>query len=584
VDLPRATPDRRGRKRALAALGGAAGAVALLSVAEVLPPIGLVLLGFTAAVAGRTTPLQATAMTAIAVVVTAAALVVLPVTPRHTALALAAIVALPLVVLVTHAQARAADRARRVLARREAHLAAVVDLVDHAVGVIGRDRQVLMANRAAERILRFGGERAGQAPAERLSELEWLDASGAPLAPAEHPIDQGLAGTEVSDVRLGVRGPDGAVVWADVWTHLVPDERGTEAVVLVLRDVTGAVHAAERAEDESAVLRHRARHDALTGLANRHHLLERLDEARPVDGDRRATGLLYIDLDGFKSVNDTWGHVVGDEVLVQVGLRLRATSRHADVAARLGGDEFVRLCTGLDPELAELELVRTAARTEAILAEPYQTSAGSLRIGASVGWALARPGERLGVDVLDRADGAMLAAKRHRRTAAGRSGAGLAPRPVGRTGSASGGGDLMTANGADGPAARTVRVFVVDDDPAMRLLATRIIETSGGGLAVAGEAGDGMTAVERILADPPDLVLCDVMMPGMDGPAVVTAVQARAPDQPFVFWSATSTPALERHRQALGVPFVPKERLEDLPDVLRHLGGAGIRPRAQGSP
>jgi diguanylate cyclase (GGDEF)-like protein len=116
-------------------------------------------------------------------------------------------------------------------------------------------------------------------------------------------------------------------------------------------DVTARVEAEQR-------LVHLAGHDALTGLANRATLRDRLQAAVHQDVGGRAAAVLYLDLDGFKAVNDAHGHAVGDRVLVEVSERLRGVLRETDLLARLGGDEFVVLLGDLDP----LDAARVADR------------------------------------------------------------------------------------------------------------------------------------------------------------------------------------------------------------------------------
>src|SRR5207248_5065152 len=97
-------------------------------------------------------------------------------------------------------------------------------------------------------------------------------------------------------------------------------------------------------------LRHQAYHDTLTGLANRLHLLEAIE--RELERDKGLTSVLYLDLDRFKTVNDTWGHSAGDELLSEFARRLAASMRAQDLAARLGGDEFAVLVREADAEAA----------------------------------------------------------------------------------------------------------------------------------------------------------------------------------------------------------------------------------------
>jgi diguanylate cyclase (GGDEF)-like protein len=174
-------------------------------------------------------------------------------------------------------------------------------------------------------------------------------------------------------------------------------------VGLCLARFLGAVR--EQARTQQSLV-HLAGHDALTGLANRRALGSMLS------GRLDGSVLLYLDLDGFKAVNDEHGHAAGDAVLVEVARRIRGQVRPGDLCARLGGDEFAVLCAGLAPA-AVREL---AERLEHALSEPIVAAGTVVRVGASVGTALAEDAAD-GDDLLSRADHAMFAIKRSRRDA-----------------------------------------------------------------------------------------------------------------------------------------------------------------------
>jgi diguanylate cyclase (GGDEF)-like protein len=178
---------------------------------------------------------------------------------------------------------------------------------------------------------------------------------------------------------------------------------------LCLRDVTQRV--AEEADVARAeeVLRRQARFDALTGPANRYELEERLAQALADTHDGQLA-CVVVDLDGFKPINDSFGHAVGDEVLAAVAARLKSAvrdrqGRALDTVARLGGDEFVILTsTSRASPSAIVERVRDA------LAGPITTTAGPLSIGASVGIATSLA-DGDAADLLRRADKAMFRSK-----------------------------------------------------------------------------------------------------------------------------------------------------------------------------
>ena len=121
---------------------------------------------------------------------------------------------------------------------------------------------------------------------------------------------------------------------------------------------------------------------------------------------------MFIDLDGFKPVNDRLGHLAGDAVLVEVARRLEHELRGADTVARLGGDEFTVLCESVASSDGGVALAR---RLAAALGMPYETQAGIAQLSAAIGIAVADPRSEDGAALLRRADAAMYAAKREGR-------------------------------------------------------------------------------------------------------------------------------------------------------------------------
>jgi diguanylate cyclase (GGDEF)-like protein/PAS domain S-box-containing protein len=187
-----------------------------------------------------------------------------------------------------------------------------------------------------------------------------------------------LAGDRTAyDMDCRILRSDGAVVWTHLTANAVRDDRGDIALVIGLyEDVTERRHITEQ-------LRHQATHDPLTGLPNRVRLLEEVDELIRRAGPGERLGLAFLDLDGFKGVNDTLGHQAGDELLAEVARRLLgATDPRRHVVARMGGDEFVLLFPGTDgpePMVAVVEAVLAAVR------RPIVLDGHSLTVTASAG-------------------------------------------------------------------------------------------------------------------------------------------------------------------------------------------------------
>jgi diguanylate cyclase (GGDEF)-like protein len=153
-------------------------------------------------------------------------------------------------------------------------------------------------------------------------------------------------------------------------------------------------------------LRHLAGHDALTGVANRAEFRDRLAKALAIG--ERDVAVAFCDLDDFKPINDSYGHHVGDAVLVEVAARLRACLRTGDELARVGGDEFTVLLRNVPDEAAARHV---ADRLLAALGDPFDVEGAKADIGLSVGIALAETGTTADA-LVDRADEALYAVKR----------------------------------------------------------------------------------------------------------------------------------------------------------------------------
>lgn len=164
-------------------------------------------------------------------------------------------------------------------------------------------------------------------------------------------------------------------------------------------------------QDSHRTLTHRATHDALTGLANRAALTERLAASFASGSDLRThhEGLLFIDIDDFKDVNDSFGHEGGDELLVQLAARLRASVRSHDLVARLGGDEFAVVVLNNDDGTPATGPV--AERIYETLSEPFRIGDHELTVSVSIGVAQRSAETADAAELLRQADSAMYAAK-----------------------------------------------------------------------------------------------------------------------------------------------------------------------------
>ncbi len=232
-----------------------------------------------------------------------------------------------------------------------------------------------------------------------------------PVTAMRHPLDApgtwesftALINGDRRDLR--VEKPyyraDTSELWADIVVSVIRDKHGTAQLWLaMLEDIT------ER-HDLQARLRHQALHDPLTGLPNRTLFFEQLEgilvAARPTD----RLGLCYLDLDGFKAVNDTLGHDVGDELLKIIGTRLGELAGNATLVARTGGDEFVLLIEGAE----SIDAMVIAEKALASVRIPVLLGNQSVAVSASIGVVDGPVGQSTAADLMKAADTTLYWAK-----------------------------------------------------------------------------------------------------------------------------------------------------------------------------
>lgn len=259
----------------------------------------------------------------------------------------------------------AAQEAERRHELSEARFEAVFAGASVGIGTVDTHGRVLEANAAFADML---GIEVGEMPGRPVADV----VGHANIGDAYQRMTQLLAGSiDRFRLELDHPRPDGTATGIDLSMSAVRDHSGQVRFLIGV-----AVDVTERRE-LAARLWYDANHDELTGLPNRGHFFDRLAVATP------PIGMAYLDLDGFKEVNDRWGHTVGDEVLRIVGARLRQTVTAAGgLAARLGGDEFIAVlerCTGT------AELAMLSADVQTALTVPMEIRERTISIGASIG-------------------------------------------------------------------------------------------------------------------------------------------------------------------------------------------------------
>ncbi|AIS01792.1 putative bifunctional diguanylate cyclase/phosphodiesterase [Streptomyces glaucescens] len=296
--------------------------------------------------------------------------------------------------------AQAALRAQGVVAQAlhasEARFRAVFEGAAIGIGIADLDGNVLEVNGALLRM--FGG---GEHTVRGRNVRDWTHAEDSPHV--WRLYEELVRGErEHYHVEKAFYRPDGTVLWTNLTVSLLRDADGNPQYQLALMEDT-----TER-RLLNLRLRYEATHDALTGLPNRTLFFERLEKVLNA-GPGHRFGLCYLDLDGFKTINDSLGHAAGDRLLVEVADRLQScATAPGEMVARLGGDEFVALTTGPD---TRREVDELASRIMNALVAPISIDGRELTVRGSIGIVEGPAGERSAAEVLRSADITMYRAK-----------------------------------------------------------------------------------------------------------------------------------------------------------------------------
>ncbi|MEU5367301.1 EAL domain-containing protein [Streptomyces sp. NPDC005925] len=296
--------------------------------------------------------------------------------------------------------AQAALMAQGVVAQAlhasEARFRAVFEGAAIGIGIADLDGTVLQVNGALVRMFGVSDQTLrGQ------KVVDWSHPEDAPHI--WRLYDELIRGErEHYHVEKAFARPDGTVLWTNLTVSLLRDPDGVPQYQLALMEDT-----TER-RLLNLRLRYEATHDALTGLPNRTFFFERLEKALNA-GEGQRFGLCYLDLDGFKTINDSLGHAAGDRLLVEVADRLEScVTAPGEMVARLGGDEFVALTTGPGTRRQVDEL---AERIMNALLTPISVDGRELTVRVSIGIVEGPAGERSPAEVLRSADITMYRAK-----------------------------------------------------------------------------------------------------------------------------------------------------------------------------
>jgi diguanylate cyclase (GGDEF)-like protein/PAS domain S-box-containing protein len=262
------------------------------------------------------------------------------------------------------------SEAAQALTGSKAQFRAVFTDATLGIGIADMENNITDANPALQRMFGYTLEELTQRKVTEMVHPE--------DAPSMWETHSALVRGELDHFRMEKRfyRSDGGEIWTDLTVSLVRDEAGEPAYQVALLEDVSERH---RLQDK---LEYQAYHDPLTGLANRARVTEWLDQIFDGPAGQRRVGLCFLDLDGFKAVNDSLGHDVGDQLLIAVASRLTSCCGTGQLVARMGGDEFVII---IDDTAGEADVTELADKVLAAMAVPVRVGGQKLTVTMSIG-------------------------------------------------------------------------------------------------------------------------------------------------------------------------------------------------------
>lgn len=295
----------------------------------------------------------------------------------------------------------AREQLTRELEREHELLTAVLDNVD--VGVVACDQSATLTVFNPTATENFGGP-VDIPPEQWAEEYQVFDAEGERLLDVnEIPLYRALMGERVKDMEIVVQPKH------KPRRTLLVNGRALESATGEKLGAVVALHDISRRKDMERALEYQANHDPLTGLPNRTALIVALQQANArAVRNGKAVAVLFLDLDDFKAINDTYGHQAGDHVLQEFAKRLSNAIREVDTVARLAGDEFVVIAEELENSTSDALLI--GHKLQASMKRPIELTQAKIELAPSIGIAIHR-GELEAEELVRRADSAMYKAK-----------------------------------------------------------------------------------------------------------------------------------------------------------------------------